>query len=114
MDLSQILVEDGTEMLLGLDTEDAERIDLTVHGQKALGIIKGLDCTIHWTEGQLVYILSGTVPMEELEKMCIRDRVTGIDLPGEEKGQDWGREYILSLIHIFVLQNLWTSGKIIN
>ena len=70
MDLSQILVEDGTEMLLGLDTEDAERIDLTVHGQKALGIIKGLDCTIHWTEGQLVYILSGTVPMEDLEKIA--------------------------------------------
>lgn len=70
MDLSQILIEDGTEMLLGLDTEDAELIDLTVHGQKALGIIKGLDCTIHWTEGQLVYILSGTVPMEELEKIA--------------------------------------------
>lgn len=68
--LSQILVEDGTEVLLGLDTENAEMIDLTIHGQEALGIMKGLGRTIHWTEGQFVYTLSGTIPMEELEKVA--------------------------------------------
>ena len=70
VELSQILVEDGTEVLLGLDTEDAEFIDLTVHGTEALGIVKGLSHTIHWTEGQFVYTLSGTIPMEELEKVA--------------------------------------------
>ena len=70
VELSQILVEDGTEVLLGLDTEDAEFIDLTVHGTEAVGIVKGLSHTIHWTEGQFVYTLSGTTPMEELEKVA--------------------------------------------
>ena len=70
VELSQILVEDGTEVLLGLDTEDAEFIDLTVHGTEAVGIVKGLSHTIHWTEGQFVYTLSGTIPMEELEKVA--------------------------------------------
>ena len=70
VELTQILVEDGTEVLLGLDTEDAEFIDLTVHGTEAVGIVKGLSHTIHWTEGQFVYTLSGTIPMEELEKVA--------------------------------------------
>ena len=70
VELSQILVEDGTEVLLGLDTEDAEFIDLTVHGTEAVGIVKGLSHTIHWTEGQFVYTLSGTIPMEEVEKVA--------------------------------------------
>ena len=67
IELSQMLVEDGTEMLLGLDTEGAEVMKLTVHDTEALGIVKGLGRTIHWTEGQFVYTLSGTVPMEELK-----------------------------------------------
>lgn len=67
IELSQMLVEDGTEMLLGLDTEGAEVMKLTVHDTEALGIVKGLGRTIHWTEGQFVYTLSGTIPMEELK-----------------------------------------------
>ena len=67
MELSQILVEDGTEVLLGLDTENAKVTYFEVHGVEAMGIKKGLDHTIHWTEGSSVYTLSGTVPMEELK-----------------------------------------------
>ncbi|WP_151076239.1 DUF4367 domain-containing protein [Flintibacter sp. KGMB00164] len=50
-----------------LDTENAEITHFQVHGEEAMGIEKGLDHTIHWTEGQFVYTLSGTVPMEELK-----------------------------------------------
>ena len=67
VELSQILVEDGTEVLLGLDTENAKVTYFEVHGVEAMGIKKGLDHTIHWTEGSSVYTLSGTVPMEELK-----------------------------------------------
>ncbi len=67
MELSQILVEDGAEVLLGLDTENAKVTYFEVHGVEAMGIKKGLDHTIHWTEGSSVYTLSGTVPMEELK-----------------------------------------------
>ena len=67
VELSQILVEDGTEVLLGLDTEDAKVTYFEVHGVDAVGIEKGLDHTIHWTEGNFVYTLSGTIPMEEVK-----------------------------------------------
>ena len=67
IELSQMLIEDGTEMLLGLDTENATVTYFQVHGEEAMGIEKGLGHTIHWTEGQFVYTLSGTIPMEELK-----------------------------------------------
>ena len=67
IELSQILVEDGAEMLLGLDTENATVTYFQVHGEKAMGIEKGLNHTIHWAEGNFVYTLSGTLPMEELK-----------------------------------------------
>lgn len=67
VELSQILVEDGTEVLLGLDTENAKVTYFEVHGVEAMGIEKGLDYTIHWTEGSFVYTLSGTIPLEELK-----------------------------------------------
>ena len=67
IELDQSLVENGTEMLLGLDTENAKVTYFEVHGVDAVGIEKGLDHTIHWTEGNFVYTLSGTIPMEELK-----------------------------------------------
>lgn len=67
IELDQSLVENGTEMLLGLDTENAKVTYFEVHGVEAMGIEKGLDHTIHWTEGSFVYTLSGTIPLEELK-----------------------------------------------
>lgn len=67
VELDQVLVDDNTDMKLYLDTEDAEITHFQVHGEEAMGIEKGLDHTIHWTEGQFVYTLSGTIPMEELK-----------------------------------------------
>ena len=67
IELDQSLVENGTEMLLGLDTENAKVTYFEVHGVEAVGIEKGLDHTIHWTEGSFVYTLSGTIPMEEVK-----------------------------------------------
>ena len=67
IELDQSLDENGTEMLLGLDTENAKVTYFEVHGVEAMGIEKGLDHTIHWTEGSFVYTLSGTIPLEELK-----------------------------------------------
>ena len=67
IELDQSLVENGTEMLLGLDTENAKVTYFEVHGVDAVGIEKGLDHTIHWAEGNFVYTLSGTIPMEEVK-----------------------------------------------
>ena len=67
IELDQSLVENGTEMLLGLDTENAKVTYFEVHGVEAMGIEKWLDHTIHWTEGSFVYTLSGTIPLEELK-----------------------------------------------
>ena len=70
VELDQVLVDDNTDMKLYLDTEDAKITQLQIRGEEAMGIEKGLDHTIHWTEGQFVYTLSGTIPMEELEKVA--------------------------------------------
>jgi len=40
-------------------------------------IVKGLDHTIHWTEGDSIYTLYGTVPMEELEKVAEGIQIVG-------------------------------------
>lgn len=70
VELDQVLVDDNTDMKLYLDTEDAEITHFQVHGEETIGIEKGLDHTVQWTEGQFVYTLSGTIPMEELEKVA--------------------------------------------
>lgn len=67
IELDQSWLENGDSMILGLDTENAVVTDFVIRGVNALGIEKGLDHTIHWTEGSSVYTLSGTVPMEELK-----------------------------------------------
>ena len=70
VELDQVLVDDNTDMKLYLDTEDAEITHFQVHGEETIGIEKGLDHTVQWTEGQFVYTLSGTIPMEALEKVA--------------------------------------------
>lgn len=70
MDLSQTVVSDGTSVSIGLDTENADVTYFAVHGCEAMKIVKDLDHTIHWTEGDSIYTLYGTVPMEELEKVA--------------------------------------------
>lgn len=66
--LDQSLIEGNDELIWMLDTEDAEVTKLKVHNFDAIGIQKGADCTIHWTEGQIVYVLLGrNLPMEELK-----------------------------------------------
>ena len=67
IELDQSLVENENSMTLLLDTENAVVTDFVIRGVSALGIEKGLDHTIHWTEGSFVYTLSGTVSMEELK-----------------------------------------------
>lgn len=70
VELDQVLVDDNTDMELYLDTEDAEITHFQVHGEETIGIEKGLGHTIHWTEGQFVYTLFGTIPMEELKQVA--------------------------------------------
>lgn len=70
MDLIQTVVSDGTSVSIGLDTENADVTYFAVHGCEAMKIVKDLDHTIHWTEGDSIYTLYGTVPMEELEKVA--------------------------------------------
>lgn len=66
--LDQSLVEGNDELIWMLDTEDAEVTKFKVHNFDAIGIQKGADCTVHWTEGQIVYVLLGrNLPMEELK-----------------------------------------------
>ena len=67
IELDQSLVENENSMTLLLDTENAIVTDFVIRGVDAVGVEKGLDHTIHWTEGNFVYTLSGTVPMEELK-----------------------------------------------
>lgn len=67
IELDQSWLENGDSMILGLDTENAVVTDFVIRGVNALGIEKGLDHTIHWTEGSFVYTLSGTIPLEELK-----------------------------------------------
>ena len=38
------------------------------HGEQAAAISKGLDHTILWTSGNSVYLLTGTIAMDELKQ----------------------------------------------
>lgn len=60
-----------------LDTENAEITHFQVHGEEAMGIEKGLDHTIHWTEGQFVYTLSGTISMDKLKLVAEGMQISG-------------------------------------
>lgn len=76
IELDQSWLENGDSMTLGLDTENAAVTDFVIRGVSALGIEKGLDHTIHWTEGSFVYTLSGTVSMEELKLIAERIQIS--------------------------------------
>lgn len=65
--LEQDKIDENTWSVMFFDTENAKVTYFEVHGVEAMGIEKGLDHTIHWVEGNFVYILSGTIPMEELK-----------------------------------------------
>lgn len=65
--LDQIVVTQDADVQLGLDTEDAEITRFTIHGLPAMGIVKGLDSTVHWTEEESVFDISGTISLEELK-----------------------------------------------
>lgn len=66
MRLTHSIITPNTVATLGLDTEDAEVETFYIRGEQATAISKGLDRTILWTSGNSVYLLTGTIPMEEL------------------------------------------------
>lgn len=68
--LEQSKIDENTSSIMFFDTENAKVTYFEVHGVEAMGIEKGLDHTIHWTEGIFVYTLHGTIPMEELKKIA--------------------------------------------
>lgn len=65
--LEQVKVDENTSSVMFFDTENAKVSYFEVHGVEAMGIEKGLNHTIHWVEGNFVYTLSGTIPLEELK-----------------------------------------------
>lgn len=71
MRLTHSIINPNTAETLGLDTEDADVETFYIRGEQATAISKGLDRTILWTSGNSVYLLSGTIPMEELKLVAL-------------------------------------------
>ena len=64
--LEQIKVDENTNSQRFFDTEDANVTMVQIRNSEAIGTEKGSNCTLHWTEGNFVYTLSGTIPLDEL------------------------------------------------
>lgn len=67
MRLTHTVIGDKTSHVSMLDTEDAEVEQFYIQGEQATAISKGLDHTILWTSGNSVYLLTGTIAMDELK-----------------------------------------------
>lgn len=65
------VVGTNASSVLGLDTEDAEIEYFRIHDSEAMAISKKLNHTILWTEDNCYYLLSGTIPMEELKQVAL-------------------------------------------
>ena len=67
MRLTHTVIGDKTSHVSMLDTEDAEVEQFYIQGEQTTAISKGLDHTILWTSGNSVYLLTGTIAMDELK-----------------------------------------------
>ena len=67
MRLTHTVIGDKTSHVSMLDTEDAEVEQFYIQGEQATALSKGLDHTILWTSGNSVYLLTGTIAMDELK-----------------------------------------------
>ena len=68
MDITHIIIGSNTASTLGLDTENAEVEQFYIRGEQTAAVFKGLDRTILWTTGNSVYLLTGTISMDELKQ----------------------------------------------
>ena len=71
LEVTHIVVGANASSILGVDTEDAEVEYFKIHNSEAMAISKNLDHTIFWTEDNCYYLLSGTIPMEELKQVAL-------------------------------------------
>lgn len=67
MRLTHTVIGDKTSHVSMLDTEDAEVEQFYIQDEQTTAISKGLDHTILWTSGNSVYLLTGTIAMDELK-----------------------------------------------
>ena len=67
MDITHIMIGPNTASTLGLDTENAEVEQFYIRGEQATAIYKKGTASILWTSGNSVYLLTGTISMDELK-----------------------------------------------
>ena len=67
MDITHIMIGPNTASTLGLDTENAEVEQFYIRGEQATAIYKKGPASILWTSGNSVYLLTGTISMDELK-----------------------------------------------
>ena len=77
LSLEQVKIDQNTNDTYLLDMEDADIFECTIHGVSAIGVEKGFGKVLHWTEGNFVYTLSGTISKEKLKLIA-----EGIQLNG--------------------------------
>ena len=70
IELTHSVLTPNSKETIGLDTEDADVDSFFIYEDKATAVSKGLDNTILWTNDDSIYLLSGTVPMEQLKKVA--------------------------------------------
>ena len=70
MRLTHTVIGDKTSHVSMLDTEDAEAENFYIQGKQAIAVSKKGVSTIQWTNGNSVYNLRGTIPMEDLKRVA--------------------------------------------
>ena len=70
MRLTHTVIGDKTSHVSMLDTEDAEVENFYIQGEQAIAVSKKGVSTIQWTNGNSVYNLRGTIPMEDLKRVA--------------------------------------------
>lgn len=70
MRLTHTVIGDKTSHVSMLDTEDAEVENFYIQGKQAIAVSKKGVSTIQWTNGNSVYNLRGTIPMEDLKRVA--------------------------------------------
>ena len=65
------VIGEKTSMTYGIDTEDAKVCYFKIGGNRAMAVIKKGMQGIVWSEENSVFILSSTLPMEELKQVAL-------------------------------------------
>lgn len=71
LEITRVAIGEKTVYSYGLDTEDTEVEHFQISGEPATAVEKKGVCTIVWTHESSVFVVSGTISMEEARQIAV-------------------------------------------